>query len=116
MDDMDTKPLTEKEVRELLTRFKAYQVTVTPTPKEPEPTPKSIDEQICTRKRTRPMSLDTAVRRDRFGIFCTAKRPDFKILEDDLRLSSSEESFNPASASNSDINWSEIAGEVEKNI
>jgi hypothetical protein len=116
MDKMDAKPLTEKEVSELLTRFKAYQVTVTPTQKEPQPAPKTIDELICSRKRTRPMSLDTVVRRDKFGIFCTAKRPDFKVLEDDLRLSSSEESINPASASNSNTNWSDLAGEVEKNI
>jgi hypothetical protein len=110
MDKIDAKPLTEKEVSELLNRFKAYQVTVTPTQKELEPSPKTIHELICSRKRTRPMSLDTVVRKDKFDIFCTAKRPDLKILEDDLRLSSSEESFNPASASNSGTNWSEIAG------
>jgi hypothetical protein len=116
IEPFDSRPLTAKEVKELIDRFKPYQVTVEPPPKKPEPAPITIDEQICTRKRTRPMSLDIAVKRDKFGIFCAAKRPNLSVLEDDLRLSSSEESINPASASNSSTNWSELAGEVEHNI
>jgi hypothetical protein len=76
----------------------------------------SADEIICSQKPTRPLSLDQTVKKDHLGLLWEGKHADMKVLEEDLRLSSPEESFLPASATSSNTNWLELAEVIENNI
>jgi hypothetical protein len=107
---------TQEELKELAQRFKPWQIQP-PVAKQPTPAPpKTVDEIICSRKPTRPLGLDQTVKKDSLGLFWEGKRADLHVLEEDLKLSSSEESFAPASNSSSATNWSELAETIEKNI
>jgi hypothetical protein len=107
---------TKEELEALAQRFKPWQVQP-PEIQKPIPAPrKTVDEIICSRKPTRPLGLDQTVKKDNLGLFWEGKRSDLHILEEDLKLSSSEESFAPVSGSSSATNWSDLAQSVENNI
>jgi hypothetical protein len=84
--DPEDCAFTKEELDALAKSFKPWQVKP-PEKAKPTPTPpKTLEEVICSRVPTKPVSLDLTVRKDRLGLLCMGKRTDLRTLEEDLRL------------------------------
>jgi hypothetical protein len=105
---------SRKVKMELKRLIKVNIIKPSPKPKNTRDTAKlfwTCEVDNCNRTYSSHSSL-----RPTLGLIWAGKIADMTLLEEDLKLSSSEESYQPALAVSSSTNWSELAEVVEMNI